>query len=125
MAGESAEWREMADGILDSFGDVVKDATIVRQVQGAYNSSKGAFDQTETLIETRIVPSKRTREFIAEKGSVAKDFNAYLVRGSDFLNNPIESGDYLRIGTTDHLVDSTEDKSAGTSALFKIFVSAK
>lgn len=89
--GESAEWRNTANEIFASFGDVIKDAVVVRELKTTtFNENTGTYSFSTQQISTKVALGKnydqlrgynfRSREpDLYEEG----DFTGML-RGSDF-----------------------------------------
>lgn len=92
---ESQAWRDTADEIFASFGDVVKDATVTKYSPGAYDAATGTQAQTATTIETRAVPTAKSRDYIAVRDSYSSDLRPFMVRGSDFSARPPVNAEFV------------------------------
>jgi len=123
MAGETQEWKDMADSIMTAFGDVIIDATVSTVTQGSFDRDTGTYTDIETDIATRVKKTKKSIDFISKKGSISNEFEAYLVRGSDFTVAP-EATDKFTVNGKTYLIDEVEDLG-GIGALYRIMVRIK
>jgi len=124
MAGESQAWKDTADDIFLSFGDVVSDALVVAKSNGVYDSASGGYTEVESTIATKVVAGKRSKEFVQRNDTNSTKFDAFVLRGSDF-SSPPRAGQILRIGGVDKLITEVEPDSAQTGAYYRVYVGTK
>lgn len=98
MADEVQEWKDFADEMFGSFGNVIRDAEIEFITQGSYNRNTGTYDETITLIETKAVGGGEIKSsFLERDQGYPESMYVFLIRGSDFTSPPVAGRDRLII----------------------------
>ena len=132
MVGEVKEWFALADDLFLGAGDVIKSAIVTTKAQGAYDSATGTYLQTLTAKPTQALKTEMNKEFISEKGSAANEFEAWMVRGSDFavivgdvvtITKP-EANEEFTVEGQNHLIERVDDPT-GIGAYFLLHVKEK
>lgn len=128
MSGESLAWRDTADSIFASFGDVVRVA-VVSTYAGTtnYDTVTGQMVKTRTDVDTVLVPLNYNFKLFGREKYQDLD-KTLLVRGSDF-SAIIDPGAIVTVykedGTTlenTYVVIQSESEDAGTGALQNLHV---
>lgn len=115
-----ASWKSLANNLFNSFGDVVRDASVKKVSKSIYNPNTAAYDEVVTSISTKAVPCKPTRSFISRQSYQQENAFYFMIRGSDFLVPP-DVEDVLVFETVEYTIKMVETDSARVGAYYKLY----
>ena len=117
---EVQRWKDFAEDMFNSFGDVIVDAKVVSVTQGSYNEDTGSYDETITSITTKAFRTKRSRQFIEANGEDSYNYVPWMILGKPFSTWP-NTNDRLVIDGVRYDIFEVEPDELGIGVYFILY----